>query len=288
MPERDVIVVTGASRGIGRVVASLLAARGAHVVVTSRSMVDATTTADEIIRSGGFATPIAVDMADFSSVRRAAADIRSEFQRVAALVNNAGMQPASSPRPITADGHDPAMQINFLSVCLLNSLILPVFDGADIINVGSVVHRMGRFVSGEFGVPTRRYSGRVAYNTSKWCLAAYTAGWPDRVPAGQATAVCVHPGSVRTGLTSGTTDFVARTGTKMLWPFFITPAQSGPFVADLVGGDYRNGSYHSKGKPGRPERSTTDSDTQQQVWEWAAERIGAPGPPVVLASNVGP
>ena len=84
-------LVTGSSRGIGRAIAIALAARGAHVIVTARSLDAAAATAEEIRRAGGKAGTVALDIADERSVEETLAGLLTEHATIPLLVNNAGI-----------------------------------------------------------------------------------------------------------------------------------------------------------------------------------------------------
>jgi len=92
-----VAVVTGASRGIGAAVAHLLAADGAHVVVSSRDAAACELTAGEIRARGGMATAIACHAGNMEAIGELARRIASEFGRWDILVNNAATNPYFGP-----------------------------------------------------------------------------------------------------------------------------------------------------------------------------------------------
>src|SRR5690348_5801967 len=122
-----VCVVTGASRGIGRATADALSGRGATVVTLGR---DARST-------------IACDLASFSSIRAAAAEIASRWPRVNLLVNNAGVQHAR--RQLSGDGIERTLAVNHLAPFLLTQLLLPSLRAADSARVLTVSSQLARW-----------------------------------------------------------------------------------------------------------------------------------------------
>lgn len=99
--ERQVAVVTGANRGIGREVASQLAERGFAVVLGSRSLVKGEKVAKDL---GGHVTACQLDVSDEASVAAMASLVRDEYGRVDVLVNNAAILYdtwAAPPQPIS-------------------------------------------------------------------------------------------------------------------------------------------------------------------------------------------
>ncbi len=87
----QVVLVTGASRGIGRKVAEEFASRGAYVVMTSRSQDSIEAAAQEIRAKGGEALAAAMDVGQPDQVQSALSGIREQVEKVDILVNNAGV-----------------------------------------------------------------------------------------------------------------------------------------------------------------------------------------------------
>jgi NAD(P)-dependent dehydrogenase (short-subunit alcohol dehydrogenase family) len=86
-------LVTGASRGIGESIARLLAEQGAHVIVSSRKIVDCQTVADSISADGGSAEALACHVGNMEDITAAFATIRENHGRLDILVNNAATNP---------------------------------------------------------------------------------------------------------------------------------------------------------------------------------------------------
>src|SRR5687768_2846782 len=86
----QVVLITGAGRGIGRAMAEAFAAEGAAVVIMARNLEQLQKTADGITAAGGRALPIAADVTNLEEVQAAVAQASREFGSVSVLVNNAG------------------------------------------------------------------------------------------------------------------------------------------------------------------------------------------------------
>lgn len=107
--EGKVVVVTGASRGIGRGLADALAAQGAKVALCSRSIETLTEVAAKI---GGGARPYQLDLRDLSSIARCIAQIEDEMGPIEVLVNNAGMGKPIAAVDVTEADWDWMMDLN--------------------------------------------------------------------------------------------------------------------------------------------------------------------------------
>lgn len=160
------IVITGASSGIGRESAKLLATEGARVILIARRADELETLANEIRRDGGQAETVAADLSDMDAVDAAADDILQRFSPIDVLINNAGR---SIRRPITesfdrAHDFERTMRLNYHAAVRLCLKFLPAMlerkDG-QIINVSSQSVQM----------PTPRFA---AYVASKSALEGFT------------------------------------------------------------------------------------------------------------------
>ena len=107
-----IIVITGASRGIGRGLASYFAGQGAHVVAVARNLAQLDELAAEIRAGGGHCSVQALDMRDVASIQPAFDAIVAELGRIDVLVNNAGMGKPIPAVDITEADWDEMMTLN--------------------------------------------------------------------------------------------------------------------------------------------------------------------------------
>lgn len=190
-----IALVTGAGRGIGRAVALLLGEQGATVVATARTASEVEQVAADIEAAGGRARAIPGDITDEAFVGTLFAGVQSEFGRLDALVNNAGIAPFGRIEDMPVDDLRAALQVNVVGpfMCMQRAVrIMQVSGGGKIINIGSV--RSHWTEAGDAG----------AYNASKYALRALTEsvarqlhGSDCRIAVGM---VC--PGVVDTTLTN--------------------------------------------------------------------------------------
>lgn len=206
-------VVTGATSGLGQVVVVALARHGAEVVPAGRDRARLASTVALVRREAPAATvrPLVVDLADLSSVRRAAAEAAA-YGPVHLLVNNAGVM--ATPYQRTPDGFELQMATNALGHFALTGLLLPQLVAAGepggharVVSVSSLAHRLAR--SAPLGDPralTGRYRRWPAYAQSKLANLLFTFELDRRAreAALPVTAVAAHPGLAATALmTSG-------------------------------------------------------------------------------------
>ena len=153
-----VVIVTGASRGIGAAAALALGKAGATVVLAARDGKQVAEVAQQIVQAGGKASASVCDVADYASVERLVAETIERFGRLDVLVNNAGVIEPIAPLAET----DPALwakaiQINLTGAYFAVRAVLPAMiaaGGGTIVNISS-------------GAGTRPLEGWSAYSASK-------------------------------------------------------------------------------------------------------------------------
>lgn len=144
--EDKVVIVTGASAGIGRETALLLGRRKAAVVITARRADRLESLAKQIESAGGKALPIAADVTQEDSMKEVAAKALDRFQRIDVLICNAGTGLLATVSETTAEQIERLMRVNFYGTFYGIRSVLPVMkkQGAgQIIAVSSMSGRKG-------------------------------------------------------------------------------------------------------------------------------------------------
>ena len=210
-PARDldgqVLIVTGASSGLGAEVARQVAKRGATVVLAARNAQAAAVVLEQMRKEGDAdqALFIHLDLASFESVKSFVEEVNSRFSSIDALVCNAGVWVPMEQGCRTRDGFEVHAGVNHLAHFLLVKLLLPTFaPTARIVVVSSTLLKNGQInfdTHDHFGSgrTSERYPGHVpiGYSDSKLMNALFVRELAARQ---RLKVVCVSPGWCRTNL----------------------------------------------------------------------------------------
>jgi NAD(P)-dependent dehydrogenase (short-subunit alcohol dehydrogenase family) len=153
-------IVTGAGRGIGRVIAIGLAESGANVVLCSRTQAEIDAVADEIRNKGGKALPVATDLTVHEQLENLVDAAVREFGRVDILVNNAARSFLRGLLDLREDGWDKCFNTNVKAVWLLSRLVARRM----------IEQKYGRIINITTVGAEKAESGMAAYGCSKAAL----------------------------------------------------------------------------------------------------------------------
>src|ERR1700730_19302151 len=190
------VLLTGATRGIGRAAAIEFAREGIEVALVGRDRARVEAVAREARATGG-AAPVHEHVADLmlmADVRALARDVRERYAQIDVLANNAGALFAS--RKETSEGLEQTFALNHLAPFLLTNLLRDRLAGGHVVTTASGAHKAGRLDLDDLQAE-RSYSAMRVYGTSKLCNILFTRELAKRAP--ELRANCFHPGVVRTG-----------------------------------------------------------------------------------------
>jgi NAD(P)-dependent dehydrogenase (short-subunit alcohol dehydrogenase family) len=262
------ILITGSTDGLGLACAMELAAAGATVILHGRDQERLDAARDAVAARSGTAGP-ATYLADLSSleeVRRLAAQVLSENDRLDVLVNNAGVALPGTERHLSKDGHELTFAVNYLSHFLVTMLLLPLLENsapARIVNVASVGQRAIDF---DDVMLERGYEPIRAYCQSKLAQIMFTLELAERVTSG-ITVNALHPATLM--------------DTKMVRDTFgtvMTSVEEGRDATmrlvssrelDGVTGRYFNGKQESTADP-----QAYDEDARRRLWKLSEDLCG--------------
>jgi len=194
--QEKVCIITGASSGIGKATALLLAQHKFIVILISRNSYELNSICNDINSSGGIASYFSVDLADSNSVENFVHTISKSYKKIDVLINNAGdMQPSPIESAKFSDWEN-MVTVNLLSVAKLTKLLLPllIFEGGgNIINILSTA-------------AYEAHENFSIYSATKHALRAFSESLRKEVQASNIRVTCLSPSTVDTHLISKIND----------------------------------------------------------------------------------
>jgi NAD(P)-dependent dehydrogenase (short-subunit alcohol dehydrogenase family) len=279
----QVIVITGGNSGIGKEAAVALATMGASVVITARDQAKGADALEEIRTRSGHddIEVLALDLADFSSIRTFAAEVLALHERLDVLVNNAGG--ILSDRLVTTQGFEMTFGVNHLGHFLLTDLLrdrLVASAPARVVTVSSIGHRFALAGLSFADLQSEHhYWSMDAYAKSKLANILFTNELAGRLAGTGVTANCLHPGVVRTGFGSADdTRGVERVSMVLSAPFSIDAARGARTIVYLASSPEvagRTGGYYVRGRERRPSKAARDPEAARQLWETSEALIAS-------------
>jgi len=199
-----VVVITGATSGVGYEAAKRLARGGAHLVLVARNKDKAEKIKAELQARFPVSVDIVLaDFADLGDVRNAAAEILAAYPRIDVLINCAGMH--STTRILTKEGFETVFCVNHLASFLFTELLLDRVKAsapARILQINSEGHRFNGLDLGDLDWHRRRYKGLKGYGASKTAQLLTVWELDDQLRGTGVTINAMHPGDVLTNIGS--------------------------------------------------------------------------------------
>jgi NAD(P)-dependent dehydrogenase (short-subunit alcohol dehydrogenase family) len=267
------VVLTGATRGIGRAAALELARQGAELALVGREPERVSEVAREAQSAGGQAAvhEHVADLTSMGQVRALADELRARYERIDVLANNAGALFAS--RGVTSEGFERTLALNHLAPFLLTNLLLERLRGGRVVTTASDAHKGGLLDLSDLQ-SERSYSAMRVYGTTKLCNILFTRELARREPELHAT--CFHPGVVRTGFGKNENG-IWKLLTTVGAPFFRSPARGARSLVWLALSEDAaplSGVYVEDEKVSAPSAQAQDDALAAQLWEQSSELVG--------------
>lgn len=268
-----VILITGATDGIGKAAATALARRGARLTIVGRDREKTARVLAELQAASG--NPdldlLICDLSRMADVRRAAEAFKAKHDRLDVLINNAG---ATFKKPVKGpDGFELTFALNHLAYFQLTTSLLPLIrstPNARVVSTSSAMQARGRLDLARVATSLDG-SGPGAYATSKLANVLFTKELQRRLADTSATANCFEPGMVRTQFGGFGSDqgFLLNLVYAIAKPFSISPAQGADsllWLATSPEAAALKGEYVSKRRPVRPQKQALDVQLAAQLW----------------------
>ena len=222
-----VVVLTGATDGMGRVAAERFAEMGADLNVLGRNPGKTSAVVEELRERGhsGRVDSFQCDLASFQSVRDAAEEVLRARDHIDFLINCAGIN--AYERRETVDGVEMNMAVNYLGPFLLTESLferIKSTPSSRIVNVTSATQSYGHLNFDDFNVETE-WSMFKAYAQAKLCMIMHTRALAHRLSSRTATAVSLNPGFIHTNLLRGSLGLASLF--KWMSPYIAAPAWVG-------------------------------------------------------------
>jgi NAD(P)-dependent dehydrogenase (short-subunit alcohol dehydrogenase family) len=262
-------LITGATDGVGRVVAKELGRQGWRVLAHGRNRERGEALVREIEQAGGKAQFLAADLSSLAEVRQLADAVKKQTDRLDLLINNAGIGTTGDRpgRQTSKDGHELRFAVNYLAEFLLTQLLLPLLKAstpARIVNVSSAGQQAIDF---DDVMLTRRYSGSDAYRQSKLAQIMFTIDLAEELKGAGIIANALHPSTyMNTTMVkqSGVTPMSkVETGAEAILQLAVSPSLEG-----------RSGLYFNVMNESRANPQAYDAAARRQLRELSVRLVG--------------
>ncbi len=260
-----VILITGATDGIGLETANQLARQGHELVLHGRNEEKVRRTRDVIQR----AAPAAVlhtahaDLADLAAVARMAAGLATRLPRLDVLVNNAGVY--MTERKLSKDGFEMTLAVNHIAHFLLTTLLLPLLKKSSeprVVTVGSIAHTRGRIPFDDMNMELH-FDAYHAYANSKLANALFARELARREQ--WLASNSLHPGVIDTKL--------LHTGFSASGDPVAEGARTPVFLASSREVKSITGKYFDRCAAITPAPMVNDKHLAQQLWVWTENAV---------------
>ncbi|PKG22643.1 SDR family NAD(P)-dependent oxidoreductase [Niallia nealsonii] len=283
--QNRILLITGATDGIGKVAAKALAKKGHTVIIHGRNKNKAQTVCEEIKLETGNdkVDTLIADLFSFTDIKRMTEDFKKKYDRLDVLINNAGAI-FSKEREITKDGLEKTMTLNVFSPLLLTELLLDVLvksPSARIINTSSATHKIATKPDFSDLQLEKNYTPSKAYALSKlytiWITRHLAIELKDR-GFNNITANALHPGAVATRFgQDNDKGFIQNMIFKVALPFMASPekgAATTVYLATSKEVENVTEKFFGNMKEEKPQDKHYSAEHEKILWDYCMKIIG--------------
>lgn len=283
MKEGKIVFITGATGGIGKATAHVLAQRNYRVVIHGRDPNKTAAVCEEIKRVSGNQTIdfIVGDLFLMSEVAKVAETFISRYGRLDVLINNAGGI-MGKEREETDEGVEKTVAVNLLAPFLLTDRLLGLLkksEDARIINVSSNSHRLNAKPDLNDIELIQNYNPLRAYGNAKLFLIWASQHLDERLGESNLNNITVnslHPGAVATnfGVESNLGGFL-NVIARLIRPFFKTPERGSQTIVYLATSNeakFMSGKYYEDNRIKEPAQKYFSRENESLIWKYCTGR----------------
>ncbi len=272
MDQNSVVIVTGASAGIGKAAAAELAKTNAQIVMLCRDRTRGEQALREVRAQSGSSnlTLMLCDLGSQKSIEAFCLAFRKKYSRLDVLINNAGV--AMFKRRVTADGYEAHFGVNHLGAFLLTNRLLDLLIASApsrIVNVSSNTHANGRIFFDDVNL-TNNYRPWRAYEQSKLANIMFTYSLAEQLAGTGVVANCLHPGAVATSIGVNRSTHFAKIIRRIIKPFFLTAEKGAQTVVYLAASPEIQGitgKYFYRKQPVPSSKLSYDKAAAKRLWD---------------------
>jgi NAD(P)-dependent dehydrogenase (short-subunit alcohol dehydrogenase family) len=275
-----IVLITGATAGIGRQTALQLAAKGFSIQLTGRDKTKCETVLQEVekVFPGGGHQYFVSNFSDLGDVRMMANVISQNLDHIDVLIHNAGG--TFIKKELTPEGYEMTLTTNHLAPFLLTKRLLPLIlkgDKARIVNVSSDSHYRGKLDMNDLHF-SKRYFVMNAYANSKLANVLFSNELAKRLAPHGVASNALHPGVVRTQIGTKNANFLS----AMFWKIFSgiggiseeEGAHTSVYLASSPEVEGVTGKYFDNSQEKKPSRRALNEELGKQLWAASEEMIG--------------
>ncbi len=266
-----IVIVTGATGGIGSALVELLVNYGATVVGIARNSTKIEKLSERIRKNNPEAKInfIKCELSSTIQTKNCALKIKEKFPRIDILINNAGGY--FTKRHITSEGYELTFALNYLSPFVLTNLLLPEIKNSingEILNITSIEQKHGKLrfedLNGE-----RFYFGLRAYAQSKLALVVFTKELAERLKNTPIKVNAIHPGIVKTNIAQEDFSLQSLAYRLLKYTIAISPKKAAQnIIKSLTNIHTREitGAYIKNTTQSKPNPISDDPITRKKLW----------------------